>query len=309
MNQQEIEQAAKLLKQGRLVAFPTETVYGLGADARSEKALAELYRVKGRPTDHPVIVHLATPDWIPRFALADQRALALAQRFWPGPLTMILKRKPDVPDAVTGSQDTVGLRMPSHPVALRLLNAFGNGLAAPSANRFGKVSPTTAEHVRLDLGHDVAMVLDGGPCDVGVESTIVDLTTDTVKILRPGAITATQLREVLSEVEHGQSKTRAPGTLESHYAPATQSELVAPEHLQTRLHQLKGQRVAVWSATKPEGAEFWLEAEKEATDYARTLYSNLRQLDAGDYDFILIEEPPAGEQWTAATDRLKRATA
>ena len=157
----DIEKAVRLLKKGRLVAFPTETVYGLGADARSQAALTRLYSVKGRPTNHPVIVHLGSVDWLSRWAEPDPRALALAEQFWPGPLTLILKRRPAVLDAVTGGQASVGLRMPSHPLALQLLNAFGDGLAAPSANRFGKVSPTTADHVLSDLGRDVDYVLDG----------------------------------------------------------------------------------------------------------------------------------------------------
>ena len=305
----DIEKAVRLLKKGRLVAFPTETVYGLGADARSEEALARLYSVKGRPTDHPVIVHLGSVDWIPRWAETDPRALALAREFWPGPLTMILKRKPDVPDAVTGGQSSVGLRMPSHPLALQLLNAFGDGLAAPSANRFGKVSPTTAAHVRGDLGADVDYVLDGGPCQVGLESTIVDLSKDEVKVLRPGHITESEIERVLGTLHRGATDTRAPGTLKSHYAPSTLTELVSSSQLAARLRELEGEKVAVWSRLKPSGASFWLEAEADPTDYARTLYANLRQLDLGGFRYILVKEPPEGECWSASRDRLRRATA
>ena len=305
----DIEKAVRLLKKGRLVAFPTETVYGLGADARSKAALTRLYAVKGRPTDHPVIVHLGSPDWISRWAEPDPRALTLAQEFWPGPLTLILRRKPDVPDAVTGGQDSVGLRMPSHPLALQLLNAFGDGLAAPSANRFGKVSPTTADHVRSDLGRDVDYVLDGGPCEVGVESTIVDLSTSAVKVLRPGHITESEIERVLGRLEQGLGETRAPGMLKSHYAPSTPTELLSAAQLDSRLRELEGATVAVWSRRKPSGATFWLEAEPDPGDYARTLYANLRQLDLGGYQHILVEEPPEGESWLASHDRLRRATA
>lgn len=305
----DIEKAVRLLKKGRLVAFPTETVYGLGADARSEAALARLYTVKGRPTDHPVIVHLGSIDWVSRWAEPDPRALALANKFWPGPLTMILKRKPGVPDAVTGGQDSVGLRMPSHPLALQLLNAFGDGLAAPSANRFGKVSPTTADHVRSDLGRDVDYVLDGGPCQVGVESTIVDLSTPAVKVLRPGHITESEIEKVLGRLQQGIAETRAPGMLKSHYAPSTPTELLSPAQLDARLRELEGTNVAVWSRRKPTGASYWLEAESDPRDYARTLYANLRRLDLGGYRHILVEEPPEGEAWLASRDRLRRATA
>jgi L-threonylcarbamoyladenylate synthase len=306
---EDIEKAVRLLKKGRLVAFPTETVYGLGADARSEAALTRLYTVKGRPTDHPVIVHLGSIDWLSRWAVPDPRALALGRQFWPGPLTMILKRKASVLDAVTGGQDSVGLRMPSHPLALQLLNSFGDGLAAPSANRFGKVSPTTAEHVLSDLGRDVDFVLDGGPCQVGVESTIVDLSKPEVKVLRPGHITESEIEKVLGRLQHGHAETRAPGMLKSHYAPSTPTELLSSAQLAARLRELEGTSVAVWSRRKPPGASFWLEAESDPADYARTLYGNLRRLDLGGFQHILVEEPPEGESWLASRDRLKRATA
>ncbi|MCA9564713.1 MAG: threonylcarbamoyl-AMP synthase [Myxococcales bacterium] len=305
----DIEKAVRLLKKGRLVAFPTETVYGLGADARSQKALTRLFTVKGRPTDHPVIVHLGSPDWISRWAEQDPRARALAQEFWPGPLTMILKRKPEVLDAVTGGQPSVGLRMPSHPLALQLLNAFGDGLAAPSANRFGKVSPTTAAHVLSDLGTDVDFVLDGGACQVGLESTIVDLSGEVARVLRPGHITESEIEKVLGRLEQGETGTRAPGMLKSHYAPATPTELLTPERVVERLGELEGESVAVWSRREPNGAAFWLEAEADPRDYAQSLYANLRRLDLGGYQRILVEEPPEGEPWLASRDRLRRATA
>ena len=203
----------------------------------------------------------------------------------------------------------MGLRMPSHPLALQLLNAFGDGLAAPSANRFGKVSPTTADHVLSDLGRDVDYVLDGGPCEVGVESTILDLSTPAVKVLRPGHITESEIEKVLGRLESGLGETRAPGMLKSHYAPSTPTELLDPAKLEARIRELEGTNVAVWSRQKPSGASFWLEADTDPGDYARTLYANLRRLDLGGYQHILVEEPPEGESWLAARDRLRRATA
>lgn len=308
-NELQLEEAVNHLRNGALVAFPTETVYGLGADARSESALAKLFQVKGRPTDHPVIVHLASPDWISRWALPDPRAVLLAERFWPGPLTLILQRKPGVLDAVTGGQDTVGLRMPDHPLALRLLTLFGDGLAAPSANRFGKVSPTRAQHVVRDLGEEVALVLDGGPCSVGVESTILDLTSQEAKILRPGGVTAQQLNQVLHGIDYGSTGVRAPGTLASHYAPTTRCELIAKSQLSRRLQEIDVSKTAVWSFEPPPGPAHWLPAAGDPKIYARDLYYNLRELDQSGYELILIEEPPDGEEWLACRDRLNRATA
>ncbi|WP_442770390.1 L-threonylcarbamoyladenylate synthase, partial [Zoogloea ramigera] len=194
----DIQRAVQLLRQGELVALPTETVYGLGADALNPDAVAKIFAAKGRPSDHPLIVHLADASQIMTWAReVPKDAIALARAFWPGPLTLILKRDESVPDLVTGGQDTVGLRVPNHPVALELLRAFGSGVAAPSANRFGRISPTTAEHVRQELGERVALILDGGACAVGLESTIVDLSRGVPVILRPGAIGADDIARVL----------------------------------------------------------------------------------------------------------------
>ena len=194
-----IEQAADLLHRGKLVAIPTETVYGLGADASNPEAVAKIFQAKGRPADHPLIVHLAyasqMKDWAEE---VPDSALRLASAFWPGPLTMILRKKASVPAVVTGGQETVALRVPDNPVALWLLRVFGGGIAAPSANRFGRISPTTAQHVAEELGDAVDCILDGGPCTVGVESTIIDLTDQQPTILRPGRITRSQLEESCS---------------------------------------------------------------------------------------------------------------
>ncbi|MCD6726255.1 MAG: threonylcarbamoyl-AMP synthase, partial [Solirubrobacteraceae bacterium] len=218
----DIERAVRVLRAGGLVAFPTETVYGLGAAARDPAALARLYAVKGRPVDHPVIVHLAGADRLGDWAATvPAAAAALAERFWPGPLTLVLDRAASVPDAVTGGRATVGLRVPDQPVALALLAAFGDGIAAPSANRFGQVSPTTAAHVRAGLGADVDLLLDGGPCRIGVESTIVDLSDPTVpRLLRAGGVPAEALAETLGALpETDRGPARAPGMLAAHYAP------------------------------------------------------------------------------------------
>ncbi|MBX9770424.1 MAG: threonylcarbamoyl-AMP synthase, partial [Candidatus Obscuribacterales bacterium] len=230
-----IESGARALRQGLLVAFPTETVYGLGADAESLIALKRLYEVKGRPDNHPVIVHIHCLDQLDDYAEHVQAgARALADRFWPGPLTLILPKSNRVPMQVTGGQNTVGLRIPNHPVALALLKAFGGGVAAPSANRFGRISPTTAKDVSTEFGSDLVFVLEGGVCQVGIESTIVDFSGDVPRLLRPGMILPQDIRDVVGRLAVGpssvsRSQTRAPGGLSSHYAPRTPLELVGSD--------------------------------------------------------------------------------
>ena len=312
-----INEAARLLRAGELVAFPTETVYGLGADASNPVALRRLFEAKGRPADHPVIVHVADLAGAKRWAATmPAGALALAGAFWPGPLTLIVPRVAQVSDAVTGGQASVGLRVPSHPVARALLAEFGGGIAAPSANRFGHVSPTTAQHVADDLGDAVALILDGGACDVGIESTIVAFDGDTPLLLRPGGIGADAIAGVLGRMpaQGGASAPRASGTLASHYAPRTPSTLVSKDALRAELVQLadRDQRVAVLArdVAVPEGFDgLWIHAPRDAVAYARALYANLRALDAAGADSILIEEVPAERSWTAVRDRLARATA
>ena len=306
----EIRKAAEILRAGGLVAFPTETVYGLGADASNPNAVARLYAVKGRPADHPVIVHF---DSVER-ALAWARdipedARALATRFWPGPLTLILKRSSKAADFVTGGQDTVGLRLPSHPVARELLKGFGDAVAAPSANRFGLVSPTTAAHVREDLGGDVDLVLEGGASEIGIESTIIDLSSGAPVLLRPGAISRRQLEEVLNKKiqEAEQSSVRHPGGLERHYAPRTPARLVATHALDKEIAALK-ERVAVLAFSRPdERVDYWLRMPRDASGYAQRLYAALRELDRAGCQAILIEAPPEAPEWAAVQDRLKRA--
>ena len=313
---QAIARAARLLREGGIVAFPTETVYGLGADARNADALRRMYAIKGRPADHPVIVHVDGLDSAEQWsARMPDDARALARAFWPGPLTLIVPRASGVLDAITGGQPSIGLRAPSHPVARALLAAFGGGIAAPSANRFGHVSPTTARHVVDDLGDGVDLILDGGPCDVGIESTIVAFTTDAPMLLRPGGVPVEAIASVLGHAPIARDATapRASGTLPSHYAPRTPASLVAPDALIAELGQLqeRDERVAVLAITARQPETFdgvWIGAPADATLYARLLYANLRALDAADADAILIEQVPQTNAWRAIDDRLARAT-
>jgi L-threonylcarbamoyladenylate synthase len=303
----EVRRAAQILRAGGLVGFPTETVYGLGADAASEQAVARLYAAKGRPADHPVIIHFASPEQA--FAWAREiphDARELGHRFWPGPLTLILKRSALAKNFVTGSQDTVGLRVPSHPVAQELLKAFSGAIAAPSANRFGRVSPTTAAHVREDLGKDVDLVLEGGPSDVGIESTIVDLSSGAAVLLRPGAISRQQIEEFVVMTDE-KSSVRHSGGLERHYAPRTPARLVPTHALDREIAALKD-RVAVLAFSRPdERVDFWLRMPREPQAYAQRLYAALRELDSANCEQILIEAPPDTAEWAAVRDRLMRA--
>ena len=307
----EIRRAAEILRAGGLVAFPTETVYGLGADASSAEAVARLYRVKRRPPDHPVIVHFASAKDAFSFAREiSSSARKLAEKFWPGPLTLVLPRSPSAKDFVTGSQETVGLRVPSHPVAHAMLEAFGGGVAAPSANRFGAVSPTTAQHVRDELNGDVDLVLDGGAAEIGVESTIVDLSGADVVLLRPGNVSKQQIEQTLktSILEKSETSPRHPGGMERHYAPGTPTRLVSPHALDAEIARRRD-RVAVLAFSRPdERVEFWIRMPREPSAFARKLYAALRELDAAGCQAILIEAPPAEPAWAAVNDRLRRAS-
>lgn len=314
-----VRRAIELLLAGNVVAFPTETVYGLGADAASAAGVAAIYRIKGRPLDHPLIVHVADADALGFWAPDQPRsshALRLVEAFWPGPLTLVMRRREGAPAHACGGHPTIGLRCPSHPVARRLLAGFavrgGKGIAAPSANRFGKVSPTRAEHVLADLDGDVPLILDGGDAQIGLESTIVDLSTDRPRLLRPGAISGSELGEVLGEPvgAAGPAAPRAPGSLASHYAPGTPVELVDGQELTGRVASLRarGMRLAVWSR-EPVLANSveWLAAPTDPQAYARQLYDSLRRLDRLGVDRLLVETVPAGEAWDAVRDRLGRA--
>jgi L-threonylcarbamoyladenylate synthase len=312
--------AARALLAGELVAFPTETVYGLGADASQPEAVRRVFAVKGRPEDHPLIVHLADAVQLSNWAVeVPPAATRLAAAFWPGPLTLILRRAPHVNDAVTGGQDSVGLRVPAHPVAQALLRAFsdhgGHGIAAPSANRFGQLSPTTARHVADDLGDDVAMILDGGATRVGIESTIVDFTSGRPVLLRPGGLRVSAIEHELG-MKLGVPDQRAPrasGTLASHYAPRTAAHLVASHVLLPEIDLLedRDETVAVLARTVTMPDDFdgaWINAADDAEGYAQMLYAALRELDAARADALLIEDVPDEPEWLAVRDRLVRAT-
>lgn len=305
----EVRRAAQVLRAGGLVAFPTETVYGLGADASSAEAVARLYAAKGRPADHPVIVHFATADGAFEFAREiPDAARRLAERFWPGPLTMVLKRSPKAKDFVTGGQDSVGLRVPSHPVAQALLREFDGAVAAPSANRFGGVSATTAAHVVDEM--NVEFVLDGGPSDVGIESTIIDLSGAGPVLLRPGKISKEEMEQVL-KVEIQAKQTDSPrhsGGLERHYAPKTPALLVPSHALDAEIAK-RGATVAVLAFSRPdERVEYWIRMPREPQAYAYRLYAALRELDTAHCGAILIESPPETTEWDAIRDRLSRVT-
>jgi L-threonylcarbamoyladenylate synthase len=322
----DIRRAVDHLHAGELVGMPTETVYGLAADALNVEAVGRIFAAKGRPADHPLIVHLPDASHLARWARAiPVEAIALANAFWPGPLTMILKRLEGVPDAVTGGQDTVGLRVPDHPVALALLRAFDSGIAAPSANRFGRISPTTAAHVREELGDKVALVLDGGPCQVGIESTILDLSRDAPVILRPGAISADDIARIIgrrprarhdhAEEESGSDaadQPRVSGSLAAHYAPRTPLQMVAAAQVVEEAAMLAGEgsRVAVLAreCIDPKDSRLtWRAAPADPAGYAHDLYANLRELDRCGADFIVVEALPVRPEWQAVADRLGRA--
>lgn len=325
VDQAQVAAAARALEQGALVAFPTETVYGLGADAENPAAVAAIYAAKGRPQDHPVIVHLAPEADLDYWATeipAEARQLAAA--FWPGPLTLIVKRAAHIPAAVSGGQDTVGLRCPSHPVAIALLRAFKGGrggIAAPSANKFGNVSPTTAQHVRDEFGADgtIAMVLDGGQSEVGIESTIVDLSrlaSHGPVLLRPGQVSAEAIAAVIGRlpaapVGHSADPTapRASGTLESHYAPHTPVAMQDSASLTTTLAQLHaaGRKVALIHYSDLPGAHAAARLPADPDQFAHALYASLRAMDLAGADLILVEAPPQGEAWVGVNDRLRRA--
>jgi L-threonylcarbamoyladenylate synthase len=303
------------------VAFPTETVYGLGADATSDAAVRKIFAAKGRPATNPLIVHVADIDTAKRFTTRwSDAAQTLAATYWPGPLTLVLPKAPAIPDVVTAGRATVGLRAPDHPLALELLRAFGRPVAAPSANRSNRVSPTTAQHVREELGDSVDLILDGGPCRVGIESTVLDLSTDVPRILRPGAVTRKQIEFMLGRVEMEDRVTEvtlpavAPGQHAVHYAPTTrayrfetpQRGLIPTEDRNGRTNGL------VVVGTMRDHLEKWgpiVAMPCEPGLYGRHLYEVLRELDAKGLANLYIEMPPDAPEWAAIRDRLSRATA
>lgn len=329
LDSSEIEQAARLLEQGKLVAFPTETVYGLGADAANPEAVAAIFAAKGRPSNHPLIVHVAHNADVERWAShVPAQADVLMKAFWPGPLTLILPRSRHVPAAVAGGQNSIGLRCPSHPVARSLLAEFHHGqggIAAPSANRFGHVSPTTAQHVLDEFGHaddsPIACVLDGGQSEVGIESTIVDLTRlDSVGpvVLRPGQISVAQLAQYLGHrpmmpTTPDAAAPRVSGSLVSHYAPITPLVLVDSAELVSLMHRLENVHrsyALMHFSPLPNNKHQALTSKQLSADanaYAHGLYAGLRSMDTYRADVIIVERPPLSDEWQGINDRLRRA--
>jgi L-threonylcarbamoyladenylate synthase len=320
----EYARAVELLRAGELVAFPTETVYGLGADAANPAAVAKIFAAKGRPADHPLIVHLSGHDAVDHWAeQVPDVAWELMETFWPGPLTLILKKQAWVPSAVTGGQDTVGLRVPGHPVALELLRRFAAasgehaGIAAPSANRFGRISPTSAAHVQEELGERISLILDGGPCKVGIESTIVDCSRGEPVVLRPGHIAPAHLEAVLGHcpaIATAQGAPRVSGSLDAHYAPQTPMRLVAGPRLLDFLNaqRHKGDRCGVIGHSQPPQAgmpHLWRMLPADPVGYAHDLYAALREMDHAGVSSIAVEALPDGAAWAAVADRLRRAIA
>lgn len=311
----DVQQAVTVLRRGGLVAFPTETVYGLGADARNPEAVARIFSAKGRPADHPLIVHLANASQLTEWAQDIPRAAwQLAEAFWPGPLTLVLPRAPGVLDSVTGGLDTVAVRVPDHPLALALLDTFAGGVAAPSANRYGCVSPTSAEHVREELGDAVDLILDGGPCSVGIESTIVDLSSTRVRILRPGAITERAVRRVLGApvASLGVVGVRCPGRKPSHYAP--RAHVVLASHAQAAHEvekwQASGHRAGLLASRRPTALSenvTWLNLTGDVREQARQLYQRLRDADQLGLKVLVAVMPTDVGLGRALRDRLRRA--
>jgi L-threonylcarbamoyladenylate synthase len=327
-NEAHIAQAAQALRDGQLVGLPTETVYGLAANATDDAAVAKIFVAKGRPSDHPLIVHVASQDQVPLFAAqVPDFAQKLLQTFWPGPLTLILPRQSGVATASAGGQDSIGLRCPSHPVAQALLQAglpLGVlGVSAPSANRFGRVSPTTAAHVQSELGSDL-LILDGGDCEVGIESTIIDCTRGEPVLLRPGHITRVQIeaacgravrgKDAPQEVS-GQAAPRASGTLESHYAPRAKVRLMTAQDITAKLQALgpHANNLGLWSKERPSGSDgagvVWRAQPQSAEQAAHDLFGVLRDLDARAVTQIWVQLPPDTPEWEGVRDRLQRAAA
>jgi len=294
--------AVAALRRGECIGLPTETVYGLACDARNPQAVRRVFALKGRPTDHPLIVHLPSVAMLGAFARdIPDAAWRMAHAHWPGPLTLVVKRELDVPLEVTGGQDTIALRVPDHPLAQEVLREFGGGVAAPSANRFGRISPTRASHVVEEFGEALPVVLDGGPCKVGIESTIVDFASDTPRILRPGVLDAETLG-IGAAIDTGKARPRVPGALEQHYAPRT------PLYLWPRnaLGDSLGRAQILAIGDLPPGLP-GICLPREPLGYAHGLYAALRELDARSASELRIETPPDEPGWEAIADRLRRA--
>jgi L-threonylcarbamoyladenylate synthase len=305
----DIDRAARLLRAGRLVAFPTETVYGLGANALDAEAVARIYAVKGRPGSSPLIVHVASTE-MTRSLVADwpEAAERLARFFWPGPLTLVVKKQAAIPNVVTSGLSTVAVRMPAHPIAQALIRSAGVPIAAPSANRFTELSPTSADHVRRSLGAAVDFILDGGPCQIGIESTVLSLAETKPTLLRPGGISRAELEMIIGPVASAQEAEfgahPAPGMHRRHYSPRTTLYLATNGKLPT-----EGQGIYLQHRHPPSRADITIhQMPQSATNYAAALYEVLHQADTGNYSWIAVDVPPSTPEWEAVLDRLKRAS-
>lgn len=315
MTTPDILTAAALLKAGKLVAFPTETVYGLGADAANKEAVLRIFAAKKRPKNHPLIVHIADIKQLSLFARdISEDAMKLAMAFWPGPLTLVLPKQPHVLPEITGNQETIAVRIPRHPIAKALLEAFQGGIAAPSANQFTHVSPTTAGAVFKELGQEVDMILDGGACEVGLESTIIDLSKGTPRILRPGMISALQLSHCLGKEVHylnEVSTTRAPGMHTLHYAPSTHTELLSATEIESRMQQHHDATALITHITPSKPLPAWLKVfsmSNQPEQYAHDLYHTLRMADQAGFSHIWIQTVPSDPTWDAIRDRIQKAS-
>lgn len=311
---QDIAQAVALLQRGELVAIPTETVYGLAADASNEQAISKVFTAKQRPLTHPLIVHLANSQQMADWAVnIPELAWQLAEEFWPGPLTLILNKSAMAPAIVTGGQDTIALRIPGHPVALDILQAFGGALAAPSANQYGRISPTSASHVVTQFGNEIAAVVDGGLCPIGIESSIVDLSSGQARILRPGLLDKELTKFGIAA--YGQSsdsnEPRVSGSDIRHYAPSKPASLCPPQELKQRIEQQPADRIQVWSLT-PNRFDLehvdWVVMPVDPAFYARELYLRLHDFEQSENDMLIIEQPPVTVLWQGINNRLQRAT-
>ncbi len=303
----DVEAAAALIRAGQLVAFPTETVYGLGANALDPEAVSRIYEAKGRPLNSPLIVHVSSIAMARELVREwPENAARLTELFWPGPLTLVLPKSDLVPSAVTGGLDTVGIRMPNHSIALELIRASGVPIAAPSANRFSELSPTTADHVRASLGDRVAMVLDSGPTHVGIESTVVSLAGPDAVLLRPGMISQAQIESVIGPVrlpaKSGSGPHASPGMHPKHYSPRTRLVIVEAGYSPA------GRGACLW-ITKNPGSARDIQMPADPYTYAACLYETLHQLDAEGFDWIAVERPPSDILWAGILDRLTRAAA
>ncbi|MEE3170565.1 MAG: L-threonylcarbamoyladenylate synthase [Pseudomonadota bacterium] len=310
----DLDQAASLLRDGYLVAMPTETVYGLAADASNEQAVRKVFEAKQRPIGHPLIVHVPAPErirlWVGQL---PDTAIRLMEAFWPGPLTLLLPKQHGVSDFITGGNPGVAVRMPAHPATLATMERLGRDLVAPSANPYGRISPTSADHVLAGLAGKIAAVLDGGDCSVGIESTIIDLTGDTPVIARPGQISQSDIEECLGlTLAPGKSASQAvPGSVKRHYQPVTPTIGVATERFADRLQAFAragGRTGVIWWQTAPgDSASEAIRLGADPKDYARMLYTAMHAMDRAKVDRIVIELPPEQSQWLAVLDRLARA--